>query len=114
MLWQGSVLPFTDYRNGSVQVRRYDSFGGQEAQQCSDCGNYLLTTPGLAFGCFRTNKVANVLCIQRGPVRFAHLAPLDQSPRIAEITMPGFGGQAMNSHQMIIETSQPRISLRNG
>src|SRR6266446_10935978 len=33
MLWQGGVSPLTDYRNGSVQVRRYDSFGCQEAQQ---------------------------------------------------------------------------------
>jgi hypothetical protein len=92
VLWQGSVSPLTDYRNGSVQVRRYDSFSGQEAQQCPDCRNYQLTTTGLAFACFTTNKIANVLCIERGPVRFTHLERLDQSTRIAKILVPGFEG----------------------
>src|SRR6516162_7158936 len=105
MSWQGGVSPLTDYRNGSVQVRRYDSFGGQEAQECSDCSNYQPTTAGLAFGCFTTNKIANLLCVERCPVRLAHLERLDQSTRIAEIMFPGSWRYAMNSHQMIIETS---------
>jgi hypothetical protein len=81
MLRQGSVSPLTNYRNGSVQVRRYDSFGGQEAQQCSDCHNYQPTTIGLAFGCFRTNKVANVLCIKRGPVRLSVMRAIKRADR---------------------------------
>src|SRR5258705_3459279 len=105
MLWWRGVSPLTDYRNGWVQVRRYASFGGQEAHQCPDCSNYQPTTAGLAFACFTTKKIANLLCIERGPGRLAHLERLDQLTRIAKIMVPGLWGYAMNSHQMIIETS---------
>src|SRR5258708_38967046 len=105
MLWEGGVSPITDCRNGSVQVWRYNSFSSQEAQQCPDCSNYQPTTTGLAFGCFTTNKIADVLCIELGPVRLARLERLDQSTRIAKIMVPGLWGYPMNSHQMIIETS---------
>src|SRR5580704_18538678 len=92
MLWQGSVSPLTDYRNGSVQVGTDNSFGGQEAQECPDCRNYQPTTTGFAFACFTTNKIANLLCIKRGPVRLTHLERLDHSTRIAKINGAGIRG----------------------
>src|ERR1700730_1833615 len=105
MLWQGGGAQLPESRNGSVTAWRCNSFTSQKAQQRPACSHDQATTTGLAFGCFTTNKIADVLCIELGPVRLARLERLDQSTRIAKIMVPGLWGYAMNSHQMIFETS---------
>ena len=87
------------------QVGRYDSFSNQKAQQCSYCSNRLTTTARFQSGGFATNEIGDVLCTQHGPVRIAHLKPLDQPTCVANIIVAGVARHAMDAHQIIIETS---------